>query len=251
MKAKLEARVQAMLEKAEFLCLKHGAPWLRAPYLLGAICCEMHRQAVAHAVCVATGWEELLDGKPPVPCGWVGSSLVSNIEEKAEELRTVMSVWGLTGEAIGLEWASLANTGEQMEGHYFNGTTHPLTYNIFIDRLFVGFSDTTVLESMVSQYRTFSDLRMDPVLVEAVVLYQQRLGGDRQERLQLRSSSRGGLRKESLQKKEEGKALPRCKLDENKDQLLGLCQQSLRKALSYDANLVTAAAPPPPPPLSY
>ena len=173
--------------------------WLQPVHLLGCICNEQHRQLVARLVLTLNRQGEHLRaalgaaGEMPAantggclgsnkrvgaadttsgkdlelePEGYVQEELDRRIREGISNLADTMRAWGLgSSKAKMEEWVYLA-TAPQVDGDFaFNAKTCPLLWNSYISMLFVGFSDNTVLEQYVSQYRTVQDLRMDSPVI--------------------------------------------------------------------------------------
>ena len=156
----MEEMVGAVLEKGEELCRKHGEPWLRVNYLLGAICCEQHRRAVATKVLLLLGKGDLLlhhmgadvssraasghrvSGQSLEPEGsdWVECELLRRLGEQQQELKLLWRTWGMDKAEVYDEWLSLATAKELEEQEdgtpcfYFSQEHHPLTHWIWIDR---------------------------------------------------------------------------------------------------------------------
>ena len=172
-KAKILARLKALLEKAYGVCKEYSEGWLQPHHLLGAVCNEQHRQLVAGMVLVLNGRQEQLQealtcavpasGKITAPIsmeallqprGWVQEELKRRVTEEQPVIRHNLKKWQLAGgnsreqhEQRVREWVYLATTPPQSEGYAFTQLQCPELYDAYISLLFVGFSDNTPLVS--------------------------------------------------------------------------------------------------------
>jgi hypothetical protein len=186
-----EKIMKELLGKGLEVQKEYAQGWLQSVHLLGPICNEQHRQLVARLVLTTFGREaELaaaLEGKgklppiPPLPIPAsvtllrVGKVIVTPEGYVAKELdrRLRLNLRGGAFQKFQLgnspaklkEWLHLAVAPPCEAGSFaFTAEACPLLYTTYISMLFVGFSDNTVLEQYVSQYRIIQDLRMDSMV---------------------------------------------------------------------------------------
>ena len=97
------------------------------------------------------------------------------------ELAKEWGHWGM--EAHMEEWLLLATepAGDTQVSPVLSEKRTPGLYSIYIDMLFVGLSDNTILESYVSRYKTFAHVNSGGLLVETQFLYHEGLEADRKK----------------------------------------------------------------------
>jgi hypothetical protein len=155
--------MKALREKGQDVQAEYAKGWLQPVHLLGAVCNEKHRQLVARLVLTLNGMGKHLQEAEVKPQGYVQVHLDQHIRDKRSDIADTMRAWHLGSTKAKMdEWIFLATAPECAVGVFaFTKEACPDLYKIYISMLFVGFSDNTVLEQYVSQYRTIQDLRMD------------------------------------------------------------------------------------------